>query len=312
MIEKFLITGVSGYIGGALARQMLADGAYVCGVDRDPMPADLRAHERFAGRQQDLTEPIPDDVLDAVSVVFHLAASTGVSSSWGSEFQRYVEDNIVATQVLMSSLNGRKGIRRIVVASSGSVYGDGPRKVVTEEAMPQPHSPYAVTKKSAEDVCMAYSRNFDMPIVCLRLFYVVGPGQRPDVIVHKMIDAALRSGKVEIWGRPDEVGRDFVTVDDVVRAFIAAADPASDALGQYVNIGSGSLTTLREVGDLIAELCGVQFATELQPARPGYINGSPAGIARASKLLDWEPRVSLEDALERQVDWQRGLIEAER
>lgn len=300
-----LVTGVSGFIGAHLARRLLDEGVEVRGLDRDRPPRELLDRSGFEFRSIDLTAGVPRDLLEGVRTLYHLAASTGVSPSWGAGFGRYLSDNVVATQNLMSTLVDYD-VQRVIFAGSGSVYGEGPRKPMTEDVVPRPHSPYAVTKKAAEDVCLAYHANFGLPVTSLRLFYVVGPRQRPDVVVHRMISAALRGEELEIWGDPNEIGRDFISVHDVIDAFVAAGQTREPAIGQVINIGSGKLTSLSTVADIVTELCDSKLSQTLTEARPGFVTGAPADISRATASMDWRPRRELAESLMNQIEWQRS------
>src|SRR5262249_48889376 len=129
-------------------------------------------------------------LLDGVDVVFHLAAQPGVRVSWSDGFPTYVENNVLATQRLLEALKDRQ-VRRLVYASSSSVYGNAPRYPTTEADLPRPHSPYGVTKLAAEHLCSLYAENYGVPTVSLRYFTVYGPRQRPDMGFARFIDAAL-------------------------------------------------------------------------------------------------------------------------
>src|SRR5206468_8830979 len=152
-------------------------------------------------------------------VVFHLAAQPGVRLSW-ADFDEYASCNILATQRLLDAAKSRE-LRRLVYASSSSVYGNAAAYPTAETAGTCPHSPYGVTKLAAEHLCSLYAANWGVPTVSLRYFTVYGPRQRPDMAFHRMIECALDERPFEVYGTGEQV-RDFTFVDDVVAANMAA------------------------------------------------------------------------------------------
>ena len=226
-----MVTGVAGFVGSALARRLLADGEQVVGVDAltdyyDPAlkKANLATipQEGFTFVEGDLNALDLDALLDGVVVVFHEAGQPGVRASWGDDFATYVNANVLATQRLLEAARRAPALRRLVYASSSSVYGNALAYPTTEDDLPRPHSPYGVTKLAGEHLCTLYARNFDVPTVSLRYFTVYGPGQRPDMAFTVFIRAAQAGRPMEVFGSGQQV-RDFTFVDDVVDANLRAA-----------------------------------------------------------------------------------------
>src|SRR5947209_10196558 len=195
-----LVTGVAGFIGSTLTERLLADGADVVGIDcfTDYYPRSIKEqnlssfinHPRFTFlplRIQDANLP---ELLNDRTHVFHLAAQAGVRKSWGSDFAIYTVNNIQATQVLLEAC-ARLTMERVVYSSSSSVYGDHVPMPMREDALPQPVSPYGVSKLAAEQLCYLYFINYGVPSVSLRYFTVYGPRQRPDMGFHKFLRAAI-------------------------------------------------------------------------------------------------------------------------
>jgi nucleoside-diphosphate-sugar epimerase len=181
------------------------------------------------------------------------------------------------------------------------VYGNVARTASAESDCPQPFSPYGVTKLAAEHLCRAYAENFGLPTVSLRYFTVYGPGQRPDMAFHRLIEAARNGTPFPLYGDGRQI-RDFTYVDDVVTANLAAvsADPPP---GTVVNVAGGSSTTIREVVELIGELVGRPVLIDAQPPQPGDVRAT-AGLTRlASQVLGWEPQTDLRTGVKRQVAW---------
>ncbi len=228
---RALVTGTAGFIGSTLSERLLQSGADVVGIDSftDYYPRDakernlagLRAHERFTFVESRIQDADLAGLLDGRTHVFHLAAQAGVRKSWGRDFDVYTSNNIEATQVLLEACVNRP-IDKLVYASSSSVYGDNVAMPMREDALPQPVSPYGVSKLAAEQLCYLYFVNFGVPAVSLRYFTVYGPRQRPDMGFHMFLRAAVLGQPIRVYGDGEQT-RDFTFVDDVVEANLAAA-----------------------------------------------------------------------------------------
>jgi nucleoside-diphosphate-sugar epimerase len=281
-----LVTGAAGFIGAHVAGRLAVEGRDVRAVDR----ADA-----------DLATADLDPLLDGVDTVVHLAARPGVRPSW-DEFEAYVADNVVGTERLLAAVARARRVRRVVYASSSSVYGNALAHPTTEDALPAPVSPYGVTKLAGEHLCGA----FDVPVVVLRYFTVYGPGQRPDMAFHRMIAAALGDGPpFPLYGDGSQV-RDFTFVDDVVTATIAAADSTDEvAPGTVFNVAGGSSASVAEVLDLVGRLTGAPVPLDRRPAQPGDVHRTGGSTDRIAAALGWAPTVDLETGVARQIEWHR-------
>src|SRR5690348_10456976 len=265
-----VVTGAAGFIGSQLAKRLLADGHDVVGIDAfTPFyPRALKLaniHGLLAARcfrlvEADLAHADLAPLLADAEWVFHLAAQAGVRSSWGGEFATYTACNITATQRLLEAAVRAPRLRRLVYASSSSVYGDAAVLPVTEDAPTRPLSPYGVTKLAAEHLCTLYARNFGVPTVSLRYFTVYGPGQRPDMAFDRFIRAALAGRPIQVFGSGEQV-RDFTYVDDVVAANLLAAT-GDVRPGSVFNVSGGSSTTVNQVLDVLAGIAGGPLAVE--------------------------------------------------
>ena len=310
---KVLITGAAGFIGSRIARRMLAEGHDVVGVDawRDYYALDqkranvedLLAHERFALEDLDLSAADLTSVVDGTAVVFHQAAQPGVRRSWG-EFDTYVRDNVESTQRLLAACAGSPSLQRFVYASSSSVYGDAVSFPAREDALPAPRSPYGVTKLAAEHLVSLYADNFGVPTVSLRYFTVYGPGQRPDMALHRFINAVAAGEEVTVFGDGNQV-RDFTYVADAVAATVAAIE-ADVAPVTVLNVAGGSPTTVADLLSLVSEQVGRPAILRHLPDQPGDVRVTSGATERARRLLGWRPEVPLDEGVKRQVAYQLG------
>lgn len=302
-----LVTGVAGFVGSALARRLLADGEQVVGVDvltdyYDPAlkRANVAALRRngFTFVEADLNVVDLDALLEGVAVVFHEAGQPGVRASWGQEFATYVQANILATQRLLEAARRAPALRRLVYASSSSVYGNARVYPTTEDDLPRPVSPYGVTKLAAEHLCTLYASNFGVPAVSLRYFTVYGPGQRPDMAFNRFIRSALACRAIEVFGSGEQV-RDFTFVDDVVDANLRAA-VGDVAPGSVFNVSGGTSISVNEVLDELAGIAGHRLDVARTAPVPGDVRRTGGSAERIRDALGWCPTVDIAAGLRAQ------------
>lgn len=304
---RTLVTGAAGFVGAHLCAHLLAEGNDVIGIDAMTDFYDVRRKKAnltaltdwnsFAFRRQDLLTAPLHRLLDGVEVVFHLAGQPGVRPSWGPEFAVYVNRNILATQRLLEA-SRRVPVRKIIYASSSSVYGDAESYPTTEAMRPRPVSPYGVTKLAAEHLCELYRVNFGIPTASLRLFTVYGPRQRPDMAFARLIGAALRGTPFPLFGDGAQT-RDFTYVTDVVSAMCAAARSPWTGVA---NIGGGSRTSMAEVLRIVGTLVGREVATARRPAQPGDVRDTAADTSLARQAFGYAPAVPLAEGLARMIE----------
>ena len=306
---RVVVTGAAGFIGSHLCDRLLAGGHEVVGIDsfsdyyeRARKKQNLeaaRADDRFTLVELDLVD---GDVARAVrgsSVVFHLAGQPGVRPSWGDHFDRYVHDNIVATQRVLEALREHP-VERLVFASSSSVYGDAEMFPTKENALPRPVSPYGMTKLAAEHLVFVYMRNFGIPATALRYFTVYGPRQRPDMAFCRFMEALVDEQEIEIYGDGEQT-REFTYVSDAVDGTVKAA--SAEVVGQAINLGGGSRVTVNRVLDTLEDISRLKPRRLYLPAAAGDPRHTGASINLAREKLGWEPRVSLREGLARQWEW---------
>jgi len=307
------VTGAAGFVGSHLAEALLARGDTVIGVDcftpyyeridKEQNLARAFAHDDFELVEADLRTADLDVLLSGVDTVFHQAAQAGVRLSWSGGFSDYVGHNVLATQRLLEAVQrARPGIR-VVYASSSSVYGNQVRYPTVETDLPQPFSPYGVTKLAAEHLCSLYAENWGVHTVSLRYFTVFGPRQRPDMSIHRLCQAAVDGSAFPLYGDGTQI-REFTYVADIVAANIAAAD-RDVAPGTYLNVAGGAEITINELIALVGELAGSPVAVDPEPRKPGDSFRNGGATDRARELLGWRPEVPLREGLSRQIAWHR-------
>jgi nucleoside-diphosphate-sugar epimerase len=311
---RAVVTGAAGFVGSHLCEALRARGDDVTGVDcftpyygRDAKDAN-RAIVVAAGAtfvEADLRTADLAPLLESADVVFHQAAQPGVRLSWSDGFATYVDHNVLATQRLLEATPKHA---RVVYASSSSVYGNQPRYPVVEDDLPQPYSPYGVTKLAAEHLCGLYAANTGLATVSLRYFTVFGPRQRPDMSIHRLCEAALTQTPFPRYGDGTQI-REFTFVDDIVAGNLAAAD-ADVPPGTVVNLAGGAEVTLHDLIVSIGNLAGAPVPVDPQPAMPGDAFRNGGSIERAQRLLGWEPNVTLRDGLDAQLAWHRSRVRA--
>jgi nucleoside-diphosphate-sugar epimerase len=309
-----LVTGAAGFIGSHLCERLLQEGHRVIGVDaftayypravKETNLAGLRGHPEFRFVEMDLARVDLAPVVAQADFIFHQAGQPGVRASWGTEFDLYLDHNIRATQQLLEAVKGSARLRRLVFASSSSVYGQTEDLPLREESLPRPYSPYGVTKLAAEHLCGLYHANYGVPTVALRYFTVYGPRQRPDMGFHKFIQAALEDRPILVYGDGEQT-RDFTYVADVVEANWLALGPR--AVGQVFNIGGGSRSSLNQVLAALEEILGRPIRRQRRPPQPGDVRHTWADTTQARRALGFSPRVSLREGLARQVEWLEKL-----
>lgn len=307
---RALVTGCAGFIGSQLTESLLADGIDVVGVDsfnsnypRADKLVNLRRareHDGFEFLPIDLARGDMVEFLETCDVVFHLAGEPGVRASWGHTFEPYLRNNILATQQLLEAARSYPE-KRFVYASSSSVYGQAERLPTSETDVPQPHSPYGVTKLSAEHLCMLYHANYGVQTVSLRYFSVFGPRQRPDMAFHRFCRAVVEGQPIVVYGDGTQT-RDFTFVGDIVRATRAAAS-APSAPGNVYNVGGGSRTSVNETLELLAQIAGRPLNVQRHTSQQGDVRDTGADTRRARKDLDFQPEVSLEAGLAAEFEW---------
>jgi nucleoside-diphosphate-sugar epimerase len=303
-----LVTGAAGFIGSHLSEALLDRGYRVRGVDtfetgRRRNLASLVERPEFSIEEVDIRDrERVAELTDGVGFVFHEAAVASVPRSV-EEPVTATATNCTGTAVVLDTAR-EAGVDTVVVASSSAVYGSTERLPKVELMPVQPESPYALSKHYTEELAVQFSQFHQMDTVALRYFNVFGPRQDPAgdyaAVVPKFVDLMTDGDRPVIYG-DGEQSRDFVYIDDVVRANVLAAE--SDASGVVANVASGERVS---INGLVAQLNNV-LDTEIEPVyddpRPGDVRHSVADVERAHAAFGYEPEVGFQEGLEQTVDW---------
>lgn len=308
---RCVVTGAAGFIGSHLCDRLLADGHSVTGIDcftsYYPRPVkernlvSLRGKPQFTFREVDLSEGISAEVLAGAEWVFHLAAMPGLARSW-LDFDLYNRHNLTATHRLLDALKGSTRLKKLVFASTSSVYG---KYASGDENLPiRPSSPYGITKFASEQLCRVHHEEFGIPLVILRYFSVYGPRQRPEMGYHLFIDAILKGKAITITGDGLQV-RGNTYVNDCIEATVMATQAMP---GETFNLGGGELVTVIEVIRKLERITGKKAVVEYHPARRGDQLATGADVSKLTRHVGWKPTTGIDDGLARQVEWQRALL----
>ena len=306
-----LVTGGAGFIGSHLTDALVELGGRVRVLDDLSAGLEANLNPRAEFVHGSITDPATvAAAVEGCEVVFHLAAHGAVARSLANPLGSN-EANVTGTLTVLTAARDA-GVRRLVFASSSSIYG-GADVVPTPESQPlRPRSPYAVSKMSGEWYVRVFAELFPIETVALRYFNVFGPRQRPDstyAAVIPLFTSALLRGDVPTVHGTGEQSRDFTYVADVVAANIAAAQaPADRCSGNPYNVAPGSTTSLLELLAILGELIGVDPAPQFVAARAGDIVRSQADASAATRDLGWTPRHSMRDGLASTVEWMRSRI----
>jgi nucleoside-diphosphate-sugar epimerase len=308
-----LVTGGAGFIGSNLVRHLVASGEQVRVLDDLSTGSAANLHGI-----EDKAELVVDDVRDpaavwsammGVDVVYHLAALPTVARSVADPIAVNSVNVDGTLNVLVASRDA--DVRRVVYASSSSVYGDTPTLPKYEDMPAAPQSPYAASKLAGEVYCRAFSAVYGLETVSLRFFNVFGPGQDPDSEYAAVIPRFIRRILVEeapvIFGDGGQ-SRDFTYVDNAVRACVLAASAGPESAGEAMNVACGARITLLELVEMLNEALGTRFEPQFAPVRPGDVRHSLAAVGKAERLIGYVPTIPVRDGLSKTAKSFAGEI----
>jgi len=308
---KVLVTGGAGFIGSHIVHRLLRTGHTATILDNFNdyyNPAIKRANVEGFQRQ---AEVIEGDICDVDKVktvtskgkfdsIIHIAARAGVRPSLENP-RAYIETNIVGTHNLLEAAK-ENGIGQFLFASSSSVYGLNKTVPFSEDApLPQTLSPYAATKLSGEHLCGNYSHLYDLRVACLRFFTVYGPGQRPDLAIHKFSDLIYHGKPIPQFG-DGSTRRDYTYVDDIIDGVFGALN-YTGAKFDIFNLGESETTTLSELITALEKALGKKAQINYLPDQQGDMPLTCANIDKARRLLGYNPQVKIAEGIPKFVEW---------
>jgi nucleoside-diphosphate-sugar epimerase len=302
---KVLVTGGAGFIGSALARALNRRGDEVRILDNFLTGFEENVPEGLELIRADLRDlEFVSEACKEIEVVFHHGALRSVPRSIDNPMLS-MSCNVEGTLNLLVAAT-ETGVRRVVYASSSSVYGDSREDLNRENGREDPISPYAVSKLAGEQYCRVWTKVRGLSTISLRYFNVFGPGQHPEsqyAAVFPAFISALAQGRAPGVDWDGEQSRDFTFVDDVVRANLLTADAGPEADGQVINIGGGDPKTVNEVLRSVSAAMGVWIDPVHRERRPGDVRRTHADITLAGEILGWKPEADWDAAVKATVRW---------
>lgn len=310
MSGHYLVTGCAGFIGSRVSEMLIEAGHRVTGIDDlsdgyDPRLKEwrlerLKPEEQFAFRMADICDlNAMSDVFasDQFDALLNLGARAGVRQSVSDPWI-YAQTNYLA-MVNLLELCREYGVGKVVQASTSSVYGNDTPPPFSESApASMPLSPYAASKKAAEDLCYTYHYLHGLDVTVFRFFTVYGPAGRPDMSIFKFVRAVAEGEPLTLFGDGGE--RDFTHVDDVARGVLAGLAPLGH---EVINLGGGQTTTVSTIIELIEAQLGKKAVVKVAERPAADVDSTSADISKAERLLGWRPEVSLEAGVAGVVDW---------
>jgi len=315
-MKTVIVTGAAGFIGSNLAQKLLGDGKYrVVGVDnmdntysrvfKEEHIKPLKEDKNFVFYEEDVCE------FDKMKEIFekekpdyviHLAGRVDTRDSVNEAYE-YIRVNVFGS-LNMLELSKDFKVQNFVFASSSSIYGND-AKIPFKEAdfAGRPISPYGVTKQSVELLAYTYNRNFGLNVICLRFFNVYGENNRPSMVPYVWVEKILKGEQIEVSG-DGERKRDYTYIGDTVDGIIKAME-VKDIGFEIINIGGGKSYTLNELVSAFEKSTGIIAKVKSRPSHDASVNETSADTTKAKELLGWEPKVNLEEGIDRLVNWFR-------
>lgn len=311
--KSILITGGAGFIGSHAAQRFLRDGWSVGVLDDFNDFYDPAVKESNIAKLDGAVRLYRADIRNEAEVeqvlgagwdtVLHLAARAGVRPSIADP-RLYVETNVTGTFNVLEAAR-RAGVERLLFASSSSVYGAEARTPFRESAaLTRTLSPYAATKIAGEQLCSTYAHLHGMRVVALRFFTVYGPGQRPDLAIHKFTKAIFEGLPIDQYGE-GQTRRDYTYIDDIVQGVRAAADYGGSAYDVF-NLGGSQTVALSELIEKLEAASGKKATIRRCPEQPGDMPATWADVSKAHDLLGYSPGTNIDEGIAKFVDWYRS------
>ena len=307
-MAHYLVTGAAGFIGSRVIEMLIEQGHAVTGVDNLNDAYDIRIKEYrlrklqalpgFTFQKLDISERGSVEKLPAFDAVINLAARAGVRASVENPWV-FVETNVTGTLNLLE-LCRRNGIRKFILASTSSIYGaNAPHPTPETADSDHPLQPYAASKKAAEVLSHSYHALYGIDVSVVRYFTVYGPAGRPDMSIFRFTRWISEGEPLQLFG-DGEQSRGFTYVDDIARGTIAALKPLSY---EIINLGGHEVITMNALIALLEERIGRKAIIERHPPNQADMLTNQADVTKAGSLLDWQPKVGLEEGVTRLVEW---------
>lgn len=310
---NILVTGAAGAIGSHVAEALAKAGHNVRGIDsfspyysrtlKDINVADIiQAGVQFF--ETNLAYDHLDPYIEGADIIYHFAAQPGISAK--TPFEDYLTNNITATHKLLEATKRAGTLKLFVHASTSSVYG---KQVSGDEQLePKPTSYYGVTKLTAEQLALSYHREQQMPVTVLRFFSVYGERERPDKLYHKFIRSVLKREPFPLYEGSEHHVRSYTHIQDIVDGCLLVLDNKDAVVGEIFNLGTDKTITTGEGIAILEKILDQKGMIVRLPKRPGDQLETMANIAKARRVLGYDPKIKPEEGLARQVAWYRAKI----
>ncbi len=315
---KVLVTGAAGFIGSTLCEKLTENNIHCVGIDKLTNYYDvslkrsnlksLKSNDKFSFHESDVMSEKTIGEIKNADVIFHLSAQPGVFKSWGKDFQIYVRENIEVTQFILEILKDYPE-KKLVFASSSSVYGKTNTYPMREDNILRPISPYGLTKLACERLLDLYSISYGLKYLSLRFFTVFGPRQRADMAFHKFFKSVIKNEPINIYGNGEQI-RDFTYVAAVVDFLYKLID--NDKWNYEVNVGGGASISVNEVLNMIFEITGKETKVNYIAHQKGDMKKTLADISLARDGFNYSPEFSLFEGLKKEWEWIQTIYKVDR
>ena len=312
-MKSILITGGAGFIGSSLADKLLNEGNKVIVIDNFNDYYDVKIKENniahnLSNSNYQLHRADIEDINtlknifknNSIDIVVHLAARAGVRPSLENPI-KYVETNILGTVNILEEMKEHH-VKKLVFASSSSVYGNCKAKKFTEDLkVTEPISPYAATKSACEQIIYTYTHLYHFQALCLRFFTVYGPRQRPDLAINKFTRLIQHDEEIPMYG-DGTTCRDYTYIDDIVNGICLAINYEKTSY-EIINLGGGSPVTLKEMIEIIEKTLGKKAKIKTLPMQPGDVEKTICDWSKAKSLLTYIPKTSFAEGISKFINW---------
>ena len=319
--KNILITGGAGFIGTHLFEHLIQKGNYIIIIDN--------FNDYYSGKEEQLEEItknyeilkdytiIKGDLLNKsiyneidceIDIVFHLAAQAGVRYS--IENASEVTNNNIISTINIFEYSIRNEIKKVIYASSSSVYGNPIYTPLDEEHPKNPISPYAVSKLCGEIYADLYYREYNLPVTSLRFYTVYGPRGRPDMAIRKFFDLILQDKEISIYGDGKQL-RDFTYISDLINGLILAGEK-KEAIGQVFNLGCSNPIKVNDMVDKLYYIAGKAKKVRYREKRMGDVDITYSNTEKAQKILNFHPQVGIDEGLQKTYSWQSKYYKEKR